>query len=755
MAKKERKQDLAGPEEEALEQHVREMLDVNEPEPTPEKAVDSEANPEKTKSVSIKITHDDEPDSQPAKDEALDAAISETNQQLAEEVSTAPLVDKKEASKKPKKVEIIHHESSPIDEPESKEPIPEPTLPEPNSNEETEIETAEDQPTAPLLSASVNEPAEAETTQQKNTEEVDTSKPVGELMDESSPLETVIESPETDKAVSEIIANEGDQLLAVQDSDQQSDSGATKPRKDSKKSPSLLSLIVRSPSFRWTLFIIIVLSLVGAGAYPKSRYFALNKAGVRSHASITITDQSTLRPLKNVKVTLAGQTVTSDQDGKAIFSKLMLGPSSLLIEKRAYATEKREVTVGWGSNPLGDISLTPQGVQYVFQVNDILSGKPIADVEASVGELSATANEKGEIKLALDDIDVEEVDVKFVAGGYKNLNHKLVLANKEPSNITLTPSRQVAFVSKRTGTYDLYKIDIDGQNETLLLKGTGNESSDIGLFQHPTDDIVLLLSTRNGEYGAEGALKRSLILVNLKDSSTKTVISSSQIKAIEWVGSRLVYVMIDDQAGQDSTARYKLMSYDYKSGDNRQLATANYFNSVTPVGGRIFYAPAGAHANGINIGVFAVHADGSGKEVILDKEAWNMFQTTRDSITIAVQQEWYSLSKGDKPKKLGGQPSEAISRVYVDSPDGKFSTWLDNRDGKGTVVLYDIGKNTEDVLLSENGVSGPIRWLNSSSFVYRVANNRETADYAVSINGGSPIKITDVTSTNGINRWAY
>jgi hypothetical protein len=733
---KERKQDLASPEEESLEQRVREMLDVNVPDKEPKTSPSTTGTPTEEpavpRPVSIAVTHDEEV--KPQQEAAITEAIESTNEQLANEVGTAPLLEEPKPKKTAKKVEVVH------DTVESESPVPIETEQEPVAEVEEE----------PTIETAIEEPPVS-----KQPTEIDTSATLGELMETTSPLEAELESAETDKAVSDIIAKEGDDLLAIQDT--VAPPPVAKPSKSDKKDrPSLLGLIVRSPSFRWTLFILILVGLVVAGAYPKTRYYALNKAGIRSSASVIITDQSTLRPLKNVKVTLAGQTVMSDEKGKANLSNLLLGPTELVIEKRAYAIQKHAVTVGWGSNPLTDIGMKPQGVQYAFQVNDVFSGKPVTNVEASVGELSATANEKGEIKLALDQIETDEVNVVFNAPGYRKLTHKLKLANKETTIITLTPSKQLAFISKRSGVFDLYKVDADGQNEALVLKGTGKESSDISLFQHPTGDFVMLLSTRDGTYGAENALKQTLTSVNLKDKSTKTVTSSSQIKAIDWIGTRLVYVMLDDDAAGDNPARYKLMSYDYISGDNRQLATTNYFNNVVSMGGRIYYAPASAYQKGINVGVFAAHADGSGKEAILDKEAWNMFRTGRDTLTIAVQQEWYSYKQGaKKPEKLSGQPNETMSRIYIDSPDVKHSIWIDNRDGKGTIVLYDTTKNTEEVLLSDSGVSGPIRWLNNTAFVYRVSSSRETADYVLSIDGGSPKKVIDVTNAQGIERWTF
>lgn len=719
---KERKPDLSSPEEEALEQHVHDMMDITVP--------DAPTAPTTPVKKSITITHaDDAPVAEPAEqDPAVVEAINEVNEQLAQEVGTAPLVPEP-AGKKSKKVTVIHDDTE--------EPV-QPAVVE--AAEEPVKTPAEQKDAAPTVS-------------EPETKAIDTSSTIGELMDKSSPLESEIESPETDKAVSEIIAEESDALLSVQDTES---APVETPQRKKKGQPSLLSLIVRSPSFRWTLFLLLVAGLVFVGAYSKTRYYVLNKAGVRSAASIVVTDQSTLRPLKNVKVSLAGQTVMSNEEGKASLSNLPLGPSELVIEKRAYATQKRAVTVGWGSNPMADVGLKPQGVQYSFQVNDVFSGKPISDVEASVGELAATANEKGEIKLALDGIEGDEATVVFKASGYKNFEYILKLSSKEPATITMTPSKKIAFVSKRSGTYDVYRIDVDGKNESVVLKGSGKESNNLSLLQHPTGDVVLLLSTRDGGYGSDGTLKQTLTYINLKDNATKSITSSSQLKPIDWIGTRLVYVMLDDAAAADSTSRYKLMSYDFVSGDNRQLAAANYFNGVVPMGGKVYYAPASAYQNGINNGVFAVHADGSGKDAILDKEAWNMFRTGHDTLTIAVQQEWYRFTTDSKqPEKLSGQPTETTSRLYVDSPDGKRGIWIDNRDGKGTLVLFDAAKKSEDVLLSQAGINGPVRWINNTTFVYRVASNKETADYVMSIDGGTSHKIVDVTNATGIETWSF
>ncbi len=728
----ERKQDLGSPDEEALEQHVRQMLDVTVPdEPETEAAstagqsspasapeVKGKSGQKSPIAISVTSSDDDAPtDAKESPDNTdLVAAIEETNKQLAaQQTPSAPLVT---PTKPGKKLTITHFDD------------------EPEKSEDVHVTAEEPQLPAPA-SASV---------EQSNP--VAPSAETPDIAD--SPLEKEIESAETERAVTDIIATESDKLLAIDDQLV----APQAPVKPKRKRRGLFSLLRRSSAARWTLALLMLLGLGGLAAFPTTRYAILNAAGVRSSASLTVVDQTTRQPLKNVTVTINDRTVQTNQEGVAQLDQLKLGPTEVKVERRAFTEQRRPITIGWGSNPLGEFNLEPKGSQYTLTIADVISGAPIANAEATVDDLSTQADDKGVIKLTLDGRDVEKVSVTITAEGYRNAQLDLTLANKQNIDIKLTPSQQVVFISKRSGTYDVYKIDVDGKNESLLLTGTGNERNDIVLTQHPSDNIAMLVSERTGSRSTTGDILRELTFINVKDGATKQVAQSSQLRVVDWIGSRLVYVQLNDDAKPDDPQRYKLMSYDYRSGDNRQLAATNYFNDVLSADGKVYYAPSSAYQEGVNIGVFAVFADGSGKEPLLDKEVWNMHRTAHNQITLAVQQEWYSYTLGDKtPKRLDGQPSLNASRAYSDSPDGKYSIWVDDRDGKGTLVLYDIAARSEKVIHAQNGVRLPIRWVHNNIIVFRVVTDQETADYAVSIQGGPPVKISNVTNSLGVDRW--
>ena len=722
-----KKQEKLEPEESEVEKRVREMLDITVPD-APEEPTVPETNdqppPTATPKLTIKVVdHTDSEATPDATISALDAAIADTNQQLAAQTVTAPLLPEKLTKKSVKTAVNDTDDQAPEAPPEGSltetEDEPEPTY--------SETETSEESPK----------------TVQDAIDESD--KVVGEA---DSPLESELESPATEQAVSDIIAQESDALLAIQDLQ----TGPVVPQKKRKRR-HFFSAWAHSSAARWATFLIIFGAIVAAGVLPESRYYILNKAGVRSTASVVITDASTLRPLKNVTVTLAGQSVKTDIEGKAQLSQLTLGPSELVVTKRAFAEERKSVTIGWGSNPLLDITLSPKGNQYTFVVTDVFSGKAVANAEATVEDQSAVASEDGVIKLTLDKTEADSVDVTLKAGGYRNETRKLDLNSKADTPVTLTPSGKIAFVSKRSGTYDIYTIEADAKNEKLVLAGTGKETEDLLFTQHPiNNDRAILVSSRDGKKSSDGLVSNSLLSINLSDGTTKSITESNQIRLVGWIGTRMIYSQLTPLASAEDPQRYKLMSYDYVSGDNRQLATANYFNDIITVGSRVYFAPASAYQNGVNLGVFVVNADGSGKQAIFSQESWNIYRSAYDHFGLAVQQDWYDYLIGaDKPEKLSGQPGSTISRVYSDSPDGKQSIWIDSRDGKGTLVVYGITTKTESILYAISGIKGPIRWINNTTIVYRLSSSAETADYVLSTLGGEPKKLANVTDAAGID----
>jgi hypothetical protein len=92
-------------------------------------------------------------------------------------------------------------------------------------------------------------------------------------------------------------------------------------------------------------------------------------------------------------------------------------------------------------------------------------------------------------------------------------------------------------------------------------------------------------------------------------------------------------------------------------------------------------------------------------------------------------------------------PAEYSSPYFVDSPDLKTSVWVDVRDNKGVLLLRNLSDGKDKELVSQRSMQAVAYWLGEKAVVYRVVGAGETADYIVSVDGGTPRKIADVSLT--------
>ncbi len=650
------------------------------------------------------------------------------------------------------------------------------TKPEPKSNvepaqsDEPEETDQSDEPNEPDEAEKPQadiKPAEAEDSESKKEElEQAAAITVGEAIDQAANEvdvndPAVLKDPATDKAVDDIVASESDEILEIEDAIRDTDEPikpatsvktAAKPPKTKEKKRS----IFKSRALRWILLLLILGAILALAGMPKTRYFILNSAGVRAESSLTVLDDSTQQPLKNVQVSIGDATGTTNAQGEVTISKVKLGTNLLTIQKRAFAPVSKTVVIGWGSNPLQSYELTPTGTQYEFTTVDYLSGKPIAKVEASSLGGDAISNEQGIIKLTLDKpADDTQLTVTFKRDGYRDETLSLSANDKINHTVKLVPSEKNLFVSKRSGKYDVYSMYVDGKDEKVVLAGMGTERDDMVLVPHPTEPVAAYVSTRGGKHNNQGYLLSTLTIINTDDNTTHDVVAAERIQLIDWSGDNLVYVQIASGESASSPKRYRLMSYNQKTTATKELAASNYFNDVVSVGGDIYYAPSSAYQSN-KTALYKVKADGSGASTVFSQEVWNILRTSYDHLALAVEQQWYDYQLGDKqPQKLNAAPSSQQPRVYINSPDGKQAAWVDVRDGKGVLLVYDVSSKNDTVIDTKSGLTYPVRWLNNTTLVYRVKNDQETADYVVSLNGGKPVKVRDVTNAGGIDRWYY
>jgi hypothetical protein len=580
--------------------------------------------------------------------------------------------------------------------------------------------------------------------------------------DEAADIEKItedrsIDSPADDAVVDEIVSRESDELLTAHDAE------ISKAFVVSGQKPGLKERI--TDFFRawwqnlWARYItiaVVVTSVLVAGILPASRYFALNAAGVRVRASLMALDSTTKLPLKNVAVTVSGQTVKTNQDGVARLHDLRLGTQTVTIHQLGFAKVTRTVTLGLGSNPLEDVELKAVGAQYTFKAVDYLTGKPVGSAEAASGDANAQADDKGRIVLTVGKTDAPKIEVTLKAAGYRDEKISIDPNTTQPTSMTMVIKRKEVFISKQSGKYDLYKIDIDGKNKQILLAATGNERDQIAVIPHATDNMVALVSSREDKRNQDGYLLDTLTLIDIDDGTKLTLDSSERIQIVDWIKNRLVYVKIKAGTSAGNAERYQLFSYDYTNTSRLQLASANYFTDIVSAKGVVYYTASNNYDGGKSL-FGKINPDSTGKQTLLTTELWNILRSGYDDLSVAGTQGWYSYRLGeDSVRKLTQSPANTNeTRFYLDAPDGKHALWTDARDGKGVLLLYDAATKKDRVLASQSGLSYPLRWLDNRTVVYHIVTSQESAAYVLSLDGGGPKKISDVTSTFGLGRWNY
>jgi hypothetical protein len=595
----------------------------------------------------------------------------------------------------------------------------------------TELKSEEPEPQAPSETAK-------ELSDEPDQPEIPT------ILDKPSlPGNDGFEDPALEKVVDEIEHQESDRLLQADDAELEA---AFKPQKI-KFSTKLKNGWVNwwsNPLRRTATLIIMFLLLVGGAVWPTSRYFVLNNLGVRAKTSLQITDSASNQPIKNATVVIGGVSAQTDDEGKATLDNLKLGKSTLQIKKRAYAEFSKTVVLGWGSNPLGEQQLTASGEQYTFVITDYLSGKPIVDAEASLGGSDAQADDNGIILLATEPGD-DSLEATISAKNYRVEKIELGADAKTKIEVKLVPSRKSVFISKRSGKYDLYKVDIDGKGEELVLAGSGVERPDITLLSHPSAELVALVSTRENVRTKDGYLLSTLTLINLNDKSVVKAAQAEKIQLLGWSGTKLYFVQTVSGASANNPNRQKIISYDSTLDKIAEVASSNYFNDQVLIGDSVYYSP--SSLDPAKAGLYKASPSGSA-QTIFNKEVWNIYRLAYDKLVLAVESGWQELVIGSATtSKISGPTANPVFRQYVESSDGSRSLWIDQRDGKGVLLSYDKTTKQDTILASIAGLKGPVRWLNDKVLIYRINSASETADYALNIEGGEALKIRDVTDT--------
>lgn len=553
--------------------------------------------------------------------------------------------------------------------------------------------------------------------------------------------------PIADAAVDDIVREEGNQILADAD-EATAESMPEKPRGFWRSIGHFFAAWWRNKTARTITILIILAAIAAVAVIPTSRYLVLNFAGVRSTSSVRVIDNTTRLPLKNVTVSVGSQKALTDSNGVARVKDIRLGKQTVIIKRIAFAPIKQQVTIGWGSNPLGEFLLEATGVQYRIAAKDYVSGKPIVGAEATSGEAVARSDDDGIITLTLEEVDTPTLDVSISAAEYRTEPMTITADTEAVNDSILVPSARTVFVSHQNGRYDVVSMYLDGKDRKIELQGTGRENKNIGLVSNASGSQAAVVSTRDDRRDDDGFLLSTLTVLDLEKGTKQTVSHAEHIQLIDWTTNNLVFVEASAGASAANANRYRIVSYDFNANKRTQLASANQFNNITSIHGMIYYAVSSTDPHA-TAAFFRIKPDGTNRQTVFNQEAWTVLRTGYDSLLLQSPDSWYSYTADGSAQK-SVPPTSYQSRRYADGPDKK-SLWVDVRAGQSVLHAYDSQTKKDQEVLGKLGLSYPVRWLNAYTVIYRVATDHEVADYAVSVSGGTTRKITDTVSSYGFS----
>lgn len=581
-----------------------------------------------------------------------------------------------------------------------------------------------------------------------------------------------LEDSETEKAVDDIVAKEGDTVLAVEDAKLAKQQGKVKSGGGWK---AKFRALIRN---KWT-WIGAAVVLIALFAIPLTRYKVLGLVIKRS-VTITIIDSKTATPVSNAQVELAGNTVKTDAEGRARVSA-GVGPRQLVVTKQYYQDLKTNYFVGFGSGDESKVKLTATGRLVPVTVINKITGKPVAGASVKALDTTVKTNAKGKAVIVLPIGDPKRPQAKLAvverAGtvtldGYNDTKVTIKVTDEVvPANtFEITPSGQIYFLSNRSGKLDVVKANLDGTDRETVLEGTGREEpTETSLLASRDWRYLVLKSRREGD-------KDALYLIDTAtDKVTQFDNGDANFQLIGWHDHYLVYSLTRNNVAEYLSGHQVIKSYDADRQQLNQLDqnqaendaagySAQYFGNVYLIKNTVVYSVQWNGHNkyygtrdltGKNDTIRAVQPNGQNKK---DYQTWlatstggiqaKLYEPNEVYFSVYNQeiskQEFYEFE--DNAVKKADVDQSTFNKAYPTfllSPSSSRTFWTDYIDGKN--VFYTGNDNAEDKKqFASFSDYSPYGWYTDNY----VLLTKESSELYVMSSGGQaagrqPLKITD------------
>lgn len=584
--------------------------------------------------------------------------------------------------------------------------------------------------------------------------------PTEETTDTVAPAATdSIETPETDKAVEQIVHQESDELIAKKDDDK-----SFVPPKRHLYKKFLHNKKLAIPTGVVALFLLLA-------AIPFTRYPLFGLFWKQTY-KLQILDSQTDQPISEAIVSLAGKTMTTDNQGRASLH-VRVGHTTLSVTKNYYAPTSQKVLVGLHARGLHSFSIKATGRQVPLTVINKISGKPLANVLVKAVNTQARTDKNGKVAIVLP-ADKNSVAANLSAAGYNPVDAtiQVTIQAVKANSFGLTPSGKVYFLSNLSGKIDVVKSNLDGSGRQTVLGGTGSEDSHSTVLLASRDwKFLALLAKRNGA-NAE---------LDLIDTSTDKVTNIDKgnvgFTAVGWSDHLFIYEVYRPDVALWQPNQSTLKSFNAEAGKltviDQTLAEGSATdyayqdfgtNDTHIVGDRLIYIkewnayyPSASRLDGKNDQIVSAAPDGSSKQSIKDLplSSTQSYQYIYSSVPTpqniyfqigsANSTIYYSYTSGSvtQVNTITNDIFNQAYPTYLVSPSDSQTFWAEQRDGKNSLFVGDKTAKNQKQIASLSDFQ-PYGWYSDD---YLLVSKNSSQLFIMPVSGPSttvqPLKLTD------------
>lgn len=581
----------------------------------------------------------------------------------------------------------------------------------------------------------------------------------------------LIDDPISDAVINEMSSQESDQLITDQD-------------EENIRKPLLKNINKKHRSKRffkrklfWLLIVLIIIGIIAIVPYSRYKILALF---VKQNYSVHLIDSKTNTPISNALVSLDGKKIKTNANG---FAKLNIpiGYGVLNISKQYYENYSINVLIPLSAQKKPNIiKLQATGRQVPIKVINTISKQPIIGASISLLNTSATTNSNGSATIVLPTQD-KTYKAVIKSNGY---NNKSVTVTVTPYAITsnsfaIDPSGQVYFLSNSNGKVNVVSSNYDGNNQQVILAGTGNEKQYSTTLYHSLNwQYLMLFSQRSSISGSH----RGLYLINPVTKAYKTINdgTTATLTPIGWSGNYFLYVAYNQNLPSTSAGQYVIYSFNAATGQNITLdqsqsavnqfgnSTTQSFSNFNLVNNSLIYAktwsPLYVASTNFISSINSIAVSGNNQKTLEQfSSQTDSFINNMTAVQYAPSEFYYIVSFNNAANSTNyysysnGQMNQVnISASQVDninytpadiSPSGTLAIFTSYRNGQLVLLEGSPTSNNNNqkqiaVLPSSYSLIG---WLNNNYLLLSSKNNLMIMPASGLVNNIQPTKVSGFT----------